>query len=402
MSQSILFRQNLCVPDIGNYYSGIWFRGDDSIVENQNNKLHTDVDMMGEDADNNGNYGSISVHKAIVLPYSPFLASLIAGNTDVKIILDGVSLEVISSLVQLLYKGECLLSPTCDVKSLFDLSFALGLRISAENFRIIEKESPRKMAECTPQRAITIEPSIKKEVDGISYDDSFVEETIESVIQSSFESCADDYDSVRQEERNIDEIVSRRRDNNNNDKFSCDFCSFKSKFWNKLVRHCSSVHPDREYQCKKCAYKASSILKVKAHNKYLHIGQGNIVCEVCGFKADNDKNMEKHNRRVHGHGTLVCEVCGFKAANNVSMEKHKEHIHGYGNWKFMNVVLQDLGAKEETLIEDKIVPKVIKMRKKRTPHQESYCCHMCQYSTYFKKTLDKHLLKEHNITDSLS
>ena len=118
MSKSILFRQNLCVPDIGNYYSGIWFKGDDSIVANQNNKFHTDVDLIGENTDNNGKYGSISVHKAIVLPYSPFLASLInevvfAGNTDVKIILDDVSLEVINSLAQLLYKGECLLSPTC-------------------------------------------------------------------------------------------------------------------------------------------------------------------------------------------------------------------------------------------------------------------------------------------------
>ena len=127
MSQSILYRQNLCVSDIGNYYSGIWLKGDDSIAASQNNKLHTDVDLIGEDNASKGSYGCIPVHKAIVMPYSPFLASLInevvlAGNTDVNIIMDGVSLEVISSLVQLLYTGECLLSPMCDVKSLFDLS----------------------------------------------------------------------------------------------------------------------------------------------------------------------------------------------------------------------------------------------------------------------------------------
>eukprot|EP00092_Neocalanus_flemingeri_P018058 GFUD01019543.1.p1 GENE.GFUD01019543.1~~GFUD01019543.1.p1 ORF type:complete len:612 (+),score=147.62 GFUD01019543.1:75-1838(+) len=86
---------------------------------------------------------------------------------------------------------------------------------------------------------------------------------------------------------------SRRRETLQILTHHCDFCDFKCRFKKDLQRHCDLRHSDKEFSCPQCDFKCSGL-----HEKNKHIGVGNIVCEVCGFRTRYKRKMTLHKSGV--------------------------------------------------------------------------------------------------------
>ena len=130
---SLLVRQNLSVPDLQTYYNSLWSDGDQaSFSSSQARGWLTDLELVGREE---VGWGSVKVHKAVILPLCPYLSKLskvIEGIEDPQIIFSDVPVEVIKSVVQLLYTGQCTLSPVANVKGILDFMSSLGLKIPAD------------------------------------------------------------------------------------------------------------------------------------------------------------------------------------------------------------------------------------------------------------------------------
>ena len=103
-------------------------------------------------------------------------------------------------------------------------------------------------------------------------------------------------------------------------------------------------------------------------------------------------NVKLHDRTVHiGKGSFTCDECGFKASSPVKLVWHKKFQH-------KQVVKKQI-AKEKrkrlsTLSQKEVSRK--KLRDKTPSSQvEMLHCHVCQFQTFYKKSLRKHIIRFH-------
>ena len=143
----MMVRLNVCVQDQSSYFTSLW-AGDQeaSFSSSQAKGWLTDLELVG----NTGTgWGSVMVHRSVILPLCPYLAMM--SLEDPKIIFTGVPLEVIKSVVQLIYTGECTLTPVCDVKSILDLMVCMGLFIQADRLQVVDSANNELSNSIIPQ-----------------------------------------------------------------------------------------------------------------------------------------------------------------------------------------------------------------------------------------------------------
>ena len=99
----IRIRQNLSVPDLKEYYKQLWEVGDGSVSSSLVGGHHTDMEFFGRTPDINedSQWGSIKLHKAVVMQVCPLLWTMMANvpNFEAKIVFPDFPLEVIKALV---------------------------------------------------------------------------------------------------------------------------------------------------------------------------------------------------------------------------------------------------------------------------------------------------------------
>jgi hypothetical protein len=95
---SLGVRQNLSVPDVQSYYRSLWSGDKASFFSSQSRGWLTDLERV-EDMEM---WGSVMVHKAVMVPLCPYLARLCEdaeGVDDQKIIFSDVPMEIIRTVV---------------------------------------------------------------------------------------------------------------------------------------------------------------------------------------------------------------------------------------------------------------------------------------------------------------
>ena len=122
----------MSVPDLKEYYKQLWEVGDGSVSSSLVCGHHTDMVFVGRTPDINEDcqWGSIKLHKAVVMQVCPLLWTMMANipEFEAKIVFPDFPLEVIKASVDLIYHGECKLSTKCDVFAIMSLSHTLGIR----------------------------------------------------------------------------------------------------------------------------------------------------------------------------------------------------------------------------------------------------------------------------------
>ena len=102
-------------------------------------------------------------------------------------------------------------------------------------------------------------------------------------------------------------------------------------------------------------------------------------------------NVKLHDRSVHiGKGSFTCDVCVFKASSPVKLVWHQKFQH---KQLVKKQIVKEKRKKLSTLPLKEISRK--KIRDKTPPHVETLHCHVCQFQTFYKKSLRKHIIRFH-------
>jgi len=343
---SLLLRHNVSVPDLQTYYTELWSGGQASFSSSQTRGWLTDLELVGE---TEIGWGSIMVHKAVVLTLCPSLAYVLYEVEESKVIFTDVPLEVIKSVVELIYTGECSLPAMANVKAILDLAKSLGLHIQPDRLQVNQAK----------QENIVNVTKSKQQV-------SLVTETIEHVV-SLARSFAVETKEESKKDINSNDVISVEKRKSVKPRFFCEHCKFECRFWIQLVEHSNIVHPNKQFQCKKCDFKTSKLINLKQHDRTVHVGKGSFKCDVCGFKATSSLKLVWHQSYQHKMGVM----------KQLVKEKKK--------------------TSQQTLLSQKVVRKV--PRGKIPPQVEKLHCHVCQFQTFYKKSLRKHVVRFHEQED---
>eukprot|EP00092_Neocalanus_flemingeri_P107491 GFUD01137959.1.p1 GENE.GFUD01137959.1~~GFUD01137959.1.p1 ORF type:complete len:491 (-),score=144.44 GFUD01137959.1:41-1513(-) len=388
---SLLIRHNLSVPDLQSYYTALWSADQASFSSSQARGWLTDLEMVGRECegDTETGWGSVMVHRAVVLPLLPHLAVLSqasGGMDDSKVVFDDVPLEVIKAVVQLLYTGQCNLSPVSDVKSIWDMMNSLGLVIKPDRMEVVEglevivsrRESGAILQENvqTQRESLmndTIEDDLRmanrfadetaKEANGENQDEPDKEKYFECDLckkvvakkcnlvrhmmthQGIKFSCSECDSSYSREEKLVDH--QKKKHNYVKDKIS-ELKHARSKSFPGKLRNTTTKEPtDESVSTLKCfpvdgneAVKKSKGLVIKDENLNVlqrvarnKSDEPTFTCEHCDDKFRFYSQLLEHSRAIHNEQMFSCENCDFKSKNLLCIKKHKKRVH-FGAGKY--------------------------------------------------------------------
>ena len=349
---NLILRQNLSVVDRATYFTSLWAgEQTSSFNSSQARGWLTDLELVGTDGNK---WSSVKVHKLVVPQVFPSLKEFLHENGDATIVFPEVPTQVIKSLIQLIYTGECQLSPVADVVSILRLATVLGLFIQPDRLKVCEKESGNKSV------MEAVEHAISNKNARIGVQDSPVVNKVSKhvlLIPMAEEFPADTSDIDQDMNGDVFKDINAKPMHH---KFLCEHCNFRCRFRLGLEKHANTVHKDKKFRCEKCDYETSKLRNVKIHHKHIHVGVGRLVCEMCGFKAKTDSKLAWHISHVH-------KSCADKDGKSVELK--------------LKPTLKESVKKAQ--------------RVKKFFPVDMLHCHVCDFKTFYKKSLAKHVLKFH-------
>jgi len=322
----------------------------------------------------------VMVHKAVMAPLCPYLARLCQdaeGVEDQKIIFSDIPVEIIRSVVQLLYTGKCSLTPVANVKELLDFMRSLGLHIPADRLQV-DFDSPDNVMVTThtpdnvmvtnhtpdnvmvtkhssdnvmvTSHEVTINEHVESESErkGRMLDDT-IEHVVEMARRFSVEPPVE-------KDANCNYVKRVVKNKSTEPRFSCEYCKFECRFWIQLVEHSNNDHTGELFHCKKCSYKTTKLMHVKSHDKQVHVGKGSFSCNVCQFKAPNSRKLEWHQKYHH----KMKQTVKSKSSKHISKEVPRRSLRGNS-----------------------------------PSHVDMLHCSECQFKSFSKKSLRRHYKRFH-------
>ncbi|KAM6232395.1 zinc finger protein 462-like isoform 2-T2 [Porphyrio hochstetteri] len=109
------------------------------------------------------------------------------------------------------------------------------------------------------------------------------------------------------------------------DKYSCQYCSFVSAFRHNLDRHMQTHHGHHKpFRCKLCPFKSSYNSHLKTHILKAHAGEHAYKCSSCTFSTMTISQLKEHSLRVHGktltlprpHVVSLSDSLGYHTSKN--------------------------------------------------------------------------------------
>ena len=178
--------------------------------------------------------------------------------------------------------------------------------------------------------------------------------------------------------------------------FECDTCN--KKFYTKRVlsQHIKMVHMrKRENQCPACPKKFSKKAYLRAHLKYKHKDfKGDFRCEECERSFIGERDLARHNSRVHGieiPDEVECKDCQRKFTRLWTLQRHRETVHLRP--KKHKCGLCEFGSNKKVTM----ALHVRSVHKKRKKEKEAKChwCDDCGKRFYKEKNLQEHVATAH-------
>jgi len=258
----LVVRQNLSVADQITYYSSLW----SEFSSSQAMGLNTDMVLVGR-GDAETSWPIVRVHRAVFLTLCQYLPKSLHELDDPLVVLPDTPIQVIRSLVQLLYTGVCSLTPQAETVAVIDLAHSLGLFIRVD----VNSLAGNKESENYP-----LSNDFTTVSNGTA--DNVTHDINRNVVVKS---------------------MTEKKMKSKDFKFFCEHCEFGSKFWAQLEQHANTVHSDKKFKCKKCEFETKHLKNLKLHDKHIHVGKGSFNCDLCGFKSINERKLTWHKNFLH-------------------------------------------------------------------------------------------------------
>lgn len=114
---------------------------------------------------------------------------------------------------------------------------------------------------------------------------------------------------------------------------TCQFCEFRTKTNEYLVRHMKAIHNQqcpqiRDLQCPLCEFTCTRASILASHRKYIHDKIRDHKCPHCDLKCVSSGEIKRHVQAVHekirDHRCPHCEFASFELK---SLKNHIKAIH---------------------------------------------------------------------------
>ena len=125
--------------------------------------------------------------------------------------------------------------------------------------------------------------------------------------------------------------------------FHCDFCSYKVRRKESLLRHLENNH-NEWYRCDKCTFVTKRKLLLKKHKK-VHVPKW-LECDQCTYFAMKKKSIRQHKIMKHGVRATwyQCGRCPYKSVFLMRLHQHHRSWHRYSQLQY-NIVEMGVNSK---------------------------------------------------------
>lgn len=103
--------------------------------------------------------------------------------------------------------------------------------------------------------------------------------------------------------------------------FSCQLCSFTSRYSNHLKRHMKTHNGEKPYKCPCCPYASAQLVNLQRHMR-THTGEKPYQCMQCPFACSSLGNLRRHQRMHAQERPHVCSQCSYRASSSLSLKRH--------------------------------------------------------------------------------
>ena len=210
-------------------------------------------------------------------------------------------------------------------------------------------------------------------------------------------------------------------------RLTCEWCSKVFDNLDALRAHVKRCHQELMHQCQHCLRKFATRRTFEKHMDICTIGKkfnGRFHCPECSYNATKLNPVVNHYRTFHKQKpTKKCETCG---ANFVSRAKYYEHMlkaHDVDVSSFRPVLTceecsfktmrpgllrrhQEVHTRQPTScpVCSKVFISTRTLKKHVSKQHGSdvcFSCHLCQFSSKYKGTLESHQYRQHGLLPSL-
>jgi len=160
--------------------------------------------------------------------------------------------------------------------------------------------------------------------------------------------------------------------------YPCSFCDKFRGNRKNIKKHIANEHEEVSKTRKGgfCALCNKNVTKIGEHTKRVHLQVNRCACIFCGKGFFDQKDLERHQRRVHSDIKEMCPECGLHFKN---VAEHMKTVH--------------VGRSRETCPEcGKSVGDLKDHMKSVHEKVKNYSCTICTLQTYKLSTLKRHMM----------
>jgi hypothetical protein len=381
---TLIIRQNISVPDPVSHFSSLWTQHSANMV---NSRL-TDICLVTFGQQVN----TTRLHQPILLPLCPFLAQLVKENTwgleEVTLLLPDFSLDIVQSFRSLIYEGVCPLTEVTTVQSILNLLETLGFdkkllsNVGPDFFEpklVVEKVGKGEVVlkNCLGEKTSSpncrshVAPFGIQTVEGVTFDEdcplpkcSVANEVVAPAIIQDIRTNEEEKDYTVKDLKSTGDMKIKVKP----EKYSCQFCDFKCRFFIQLVKHSNSRHSSSVFKCDICSYQGAKLISLKIHKKNVHEG--------------------------HSLGDFECDICGVKVLSLNKLIGHKKYNH---KQKIVENNLVKNLASDYSPSTKQLSSSTGKTKRSSVKKEGIYSCPSCSFSSLYKPSLGRHMKTFHEI-----
>lgn len=174
--------------------------------------------------------------------------------------------------------------------------------------------------------------------------------------------------------------------------FSCNICSYNTKYASSLYRHVSIKHPDnltpeiqsakpqQMWNCDHCDYSTNFKWNLKAHNRK-HNLEKQYKCPECNYQTAYRHNFIKHSKVHKEDEVFKCDKCPFVTKYEGHIQRHLAKIHNQVTEKANMCDVCDFSTKEKWRLN---------IHKQRSKQENTVKCEYCSFETYYTCESKRH------------
>ena len=311
-----------------------------------NNNKYSDVTLVSDD------HTVFKCHKVILSAASPAMDELlnVVGHQTLAIYMRGINQADLTSVLELIYKGETRVSST-------NVSHFLSV---AKELKLVDTYDSDNSKNEFEKEYSGIEESVMEPNEKVNICDE-TQNTSEKYVQyvsqsdetnSKFYYCGKcDFKSVHKHNVKVHDYNLHT-----GSPTSCEQCEYSTTRKDVMTKHIQAMHEGIKIKCHQCDYKASTRSTLNYHIRIKHEGLA-FPCTDCPYHATSTSSLRNHKERVHDKKTHPCNICDFQATDRGYLKKHIESMH----------------------------------------HGKTFSCEYCSHITRFRSSLLKHVQQVHKL-----